>query len=666
MDPVRRMAELRRIIDHHNHLYYVLDAPEISDAEYDTLLRELEELEAAHPELITPGSPTQRVGGEPLSAFATITHPRPLLSLANARNEKELYEFDRRVRNLTAGQEVQYVLELKIDGLAVALTYEDGVFVRGATRGDGYRGEDITANLRTIRSLPLRLRGDAPRLLEVRGEAYMSQDAYLRLNEMRDRKGEDTFANPRNAAAGSLRQLDPRITAARALDIFVYGVGLCQGRDFASQGEILSYLREAGFKVNENYVLCQDMGEVMEAVRHWDSSKRRELPYAIDGLVIKVNSLALQEQLGATSKSPRWAIAYKFPAEQQTTTLEDIIISVGRTGVLTPTAVLKPVSLAGTTVGRAGLHNLDYIREKDIRIGDEVLVQKAGDIIPEVVRVVTGARTGEEREFTMPSKCPVCGGDVVRLPGEAAHRCTNMACPARLQESLIHFASRNAMDIDGLGPALIKQLVERGLVQSPADLYSLDREELLELERMGEKSANKLLRALKESKERPYDRLLFGLGIRFVGSRVAQILASKFASLAELMAAGEEELMAIPEIGPKVAASVRRFFAEPRNRRVVAGLLAAGVNSGAAGQGEGEPQPLAGKAFVLTGSLSRYTRGEASLLIERLGGQVRGSVSRKTDYVVAGSDPGGKLDRARELGVPILTEEDFVQLLEEQ
>ncbi|HHY36186.1 MAG TPA: NAD-dependent DNA ligase LigA, partial [Firmicutes bacterium] len=468
MDPRQRVEELRRIIEYHNYRYYVLDKPEISDAEYDALMRELERLEEAHPELVTPDSPTQRVGGEPLEAFATVEHPIPLLSLANAFTEEELFHFDRRVRELTGEAKVEYVLELKIDGLAVALTYEGGIFVRGATRGDGYRGEDITANLKTIRSLPLRLQGEYPPLLEVRGEVFMPVAAYRRLNAEREARGEEPFANPRNAAAGSVRQLDPRIAASRSLDIFVYGIGIARGREFHTHSEVLAFLQEAGFKVNGHYVLCQGIEEVLAAVRRWDPQRRRDLPYEIDGLVIKVNSLALQERLGATAKSPRWAIAYKFPAEQAVTTVKDIIVSVGRTGVLTPTAVLEPVRLAGTTVGRAALHNLDYIREKDIRLGDRVVVQKAGDIIPEVVAVLLEARTGEEKEFQMPERCPACGAEVVRLPGEAAHRCTGLACPAQLQEGLLHFASRDAMAIDGLGPALIRQLVERGLVKNPA------------------------------------------------------------------------------------------------------------------------------------------------------------------------------------------------------
>jgi DNA ligase (NAD+) len=666
MELRQRIEELRRVIEHHNYCYYVLDAPEITDAEYDALMRELQSLEEAHPELITPDSPTQRVGGELLAAFATVEHPVPLLSLANAFTEEELLHFDRRVRDLAGAEKVEYVLELKIDGLAVALTYEGGTFVRGATRGDGYRGEDITANLKTIRSLPLHLRGEYPRVLEVRGEVFMPIEAYRSLNAAREERGEEPFANPRNAAAGSVRQLEPRIAASRSLDIFVYGIGISRGREFHTHSEALAYLQGAGFKVNRHYVLCQDIGEVLAAVRQWDPQRRRDLPYEIDGLVVKVNSLALQERLGTTAKSPRWAIAYKFPAEQMVTTVKDIIVSVGRTGVLTPTAVLEPVRLAGSTVGRAGLHNLDYIREKDIRLGDQVIVQKAGDVIPEVVAVLPERRTGKEREFEMPGRCPACGAEVVRLPGEAAYRCTGLACPAQLQESLFHFASRDAMAIDGLGPSLIKQLVKRGLVKSPADLYRLTRDDLLGLERMGEKSAANLLTAIEASKDKPWDRLLFGLGIRFVGSRVARILADHFPNLQALMAAGEEELKAIPEIGPKVAASIRRFFAEPQNQLVIKGLEEAGVNSGGKEeQGETRSQPLAGKAFVLTGTLAGFTRSEAKELLEGLGAQVRGSVSAKTDYVVVGANPGSKLDKARELGIPVLTEEEFEVMLAE-
>ncbi|MGI6575546.1 MAG: NAD-dependent DNA ligase LigA [bacterium] len=664
VEPMQRIKELRELLAYHNYRYYTLDDPELSDAEYDRLLRELQDLENAYPELITPDSPTQRVGGEPLAYFAVVEHRVPLLSLANAYSEQELWEFDRRVQESAAGEPVQYVVELKIDGLAVALTYEKGIFVRGATRGDGFRGEDITANLRTVRSLPLRLQGQAPELLEIRGEVFMPREAFARLNKERAEKGEPLFANPRNAAAGSVRQLDSRIAAARRLDIFVYAIGYAQGREFKTHQEVLAYLAEIGCKVNTNKIVCDDMQAVIAFCKEWSGERRQQLPYDIDGLVVKVNSLQLQSQLGATAKSPRWAIAYKFPAQQAVTTLREIITRVGRTGVLTPTAIFDPVELAGSTVTKAALHNLDYIREKDIKIGDQIVVQKAGDVIPEVVAVLKDKRTGTEIEFVMPERCPVCGSEVVRLPGEAAHRCTGLACPAQLQEGLIHFASRNAMNIDGLGPALISQLTEKGLVKNPADLYGLTLEQLLQLERVGEKSAQNLLAAIAESKQNPWDRLLFGLGIRFVGSRVAQILAEHFPDLQALMAAREEDLLAIPEIGPQIAASIVSFFAEPQNRSVVAALQEYGVNMGNNKEEKAaETLPLAGKTFVLTGSLAKHSRSEATALLQKLGARVVGSVSKNVDYVVAGEKPGSKLERAQSLGVKILTEQEFSDLL---
>ncbi|MBE3587662.1 MAG: NAD-dependent DNA ligase LigA [Thermoanaerobacteraceae bacterium] len=659
----RRVIELRREIEHHNYRYYVLDDPEISDARYDALMRELLQLEKEYPELVTPDSPTRRVGGQPREGFVTVRHRVPMLSLANAFDEGELRDFDRRVRAALPGETVEYVVELKIDGLAVSLRYENGLFVTGATRGDGETGEDITANLITVRAVPLRLQREVP-VLEVRGEAYMSKEAFLRLNEAREEAGEPLFANPRNAAAGSLRQLDPSVTASRQLSIFLYGTGETEGISFQTHFQTLSVLRELGFPVNRHHRLLANIDDVVEYCRRWQQ-ERFDLPYAIDGLVIKVNSLEQQARLGATMKSPRWAIAYKFPAEQARTRVVDIILRVGRTGVLTPTAILEPVRLAGTTVSRATLHNEDIIRERDIRVGDRVLVQKAGDIIPEVVASLPEERTGEEKPFVMPARCPECGAAVVRPPGEAAARCTNMACPARLREGLIHFASRNAMDITGLGPAVIGQLLRAGLVSDPADLYTLRHDDLARLERLGDKSARNLLEALEKSKANPLHRLIFALGIRHVGERAARLLAEHFGTMDGLSRATYDELVTIPEIGPRIAESVVTFFAQDENRRVLEKLAAAGVNMGREETAPEGEKPLAGKVFVLTGTLEHYTRQQAQEIIQRLGGRVSSSVSKKTDYVVVGEDPGSKYDKALALGVPILREEDFRRLVGE-
>ncbi|MEW5762152.1 MAG: NAD-dependent DNA ligase LigA [Bacillota bacterium] len=663
----KRVEELRREIEYHNYRYYVLDDPVISDAEFDALVRELENLERRFPELVTPESPTQRVGGAPREGFATIRHLTPMLSLGNALDENELRDFDRRVRGALPGETVHYVVEMKIDGLAVSLVYENGIFRRGATRGDGEVGEDITPNLKTIRSIPLRLLQPAPPVLEVRGEVYMPKEAFARLNEARDNAGEPPFANPRNAAAGSVRQLDPRVTAGRRLDIFVYGLGSAEGAPVRTHSEALNWLKALGFKVSEHWRRYADIEEVIAYCRSWQE-KRFDLPYSIDGLVLKVDAFDQQERLGATMKSPRWAIAYKFPPEEAETVIEEIIVRVGRTGVLTPTAVFAPVRLAGTTVTRATLHNEDIIRERDIRVGDHVIVYKAGEIIPEVLRSLPEKRTGGERPFRMPERCPACGARVVRPPGEVAVRCPNIACPARLRESLLHYGSRNAMDINGLGPALVDQLLARDLVRDAADLYRLRVEDLVPLERMGRKSAQNLVEAIAASKEKGLERLIFALGIRHVGERAAKLLAGHFGSLARLAQATEEQLTAIPEIGPKIASSVRDFFATPENRRVIARLEAAGVKTYAVA--EAGLKPLAGKTFVLTGALERFTRDEAEALIESLGGRVTSSVSRRTDYVVVGANPGSKYDRAMELinsgahpDLQILDEQAFARLV---
>lgn len=658
----QQINELRNQIETHNYHYFVLDKPLISDQEYDRLMQQLIELETKYPQFLTADSPSQRVGGEPLKGFTTTRHYRPLLSLSNAFNLGDLQDFNRRVVSLL-GQQPEYVIEPKIDGLSIALTYENGLLTVGATRGDGTVGEDITQNLKTIRAIPLKLRKPLP-LLVVRGEAYMPKAAFERLNKEKEEKGEELFANPRNAAAGSLRQLDPRVAASRSLGAFFYEIIHVEGETVATHWEALQLLTELGLPVNPDRKLFADMEEGYAYCQEW-AEKRASLSYEIDGMVIKVNNLGYQERLGATAKSPRWAVAYKFPAEQATTVLEDIIVRVGRTGVLTPTAILKPVRLAGTTVSKATLHNEDMIVEKDIHIGDTVVVQKAGDIIPEVVAVLPERRTGEERPYRLPTRCPECGSEVLRLEGEAAHRCTGgLSCPAQVREGIIHFASRDAMDIEGLGPKIIEQLSNAGLIHDAADLYYLKYEDLISLERMGDQSVNNLLNAIAASKERPLSRLLFGLGIRHVGQRAAKVLADHFGTLKALVQADESQLMAIEDIGPKVAASIVHFFAQEKNRQVIEKLAKAGVNMEQPREQETE-LPFSGKQFVLTGTLEGYSRKEAQELIEKLGGKVSSSVSSKTDFVVAGSKPGSKYDKAVSLNIPILSEEEFVALIRE-
>lgn len=660
VDLAKRAAELRATLNYHNYRYYVLDDPEISDAEYDRLLRELEDIEKEHPELITPDSPTQRVGATPVGGFASVTHPIPMYSLANAFSDSDLREFDQRVRTAAGHSKVEYILELKIDGLAVSLQYVNGLLTTGATRGDGTVGEDITSNLRTLPGVPLRLQ--EPYTLTVRGEAYMSKAAFARLNAEREEAGQPLFANPRNAAAGSLRQLDPKITASRGLDIFFYSLAAIAERPMpTTQEETLQLLRQVGFPVNQQRVVLSDIEEVIDYCQAWHQ-KRHALPYDIDGIVIKVNDLELQEQLGYTAKSPRWAVAYKFPAEQVQTRLLDIVISVGRTGTLNPNAVLEPVTIAGSVVSRASLHNADLIAAKDIRIGDTVIVQKAGDIIPEVVGPVPALRTGEEKVFVMPTTCPECGTPVVREPQEVAWRCPNGSCPAVLREGLIHFASRDAMDIEGLGPAMVSALLEADLVRDVADLYALQVEQLTALERVGQKTAENLLTAIAKSKENSLERLIFALGIRHVGAKGAQSLAAHFGSLDRLMEASAEELQQIPDVGSKMAASIINYFAADANRRVIAKLKSAGVNQRYLGA-QAQEGILSGKTFVITGTLPGVTREQATQLIEQHGGQVASSVSKKTDYLLAGEKAGSKLTKARELGVPVLSWEELQFLL---
>jgi len=662
----QRIHALREQIEKHNRLYYIEDRPEITDQEYDRLMRELQDLENLFPDMVTPDSPTQRVGGEPLPYFEKVEHKTPMLSLGNAFGEADLRDFDRRVRQTVGNQQVRYVCELKIDGLAVSLHYENGVFVRGATRGDGQVGEDITQNLKTIRSIPLRL--NRPLTLEVRGEAYMPKRAFEKLNREREERGEALFANPRNSAAGSLRQLDPKIAASRSLDTFIYGIGDLQGESVGSHSEGLDLLESLGFKVNPERRVFDSMDDVIQFVNGW-TEKRAQLPYEIDGMVIKVDSYAQQQELGFTAKSPRWAIAYKFPAEEAVTILEGIEVNVGRTGAVTPTALLKPVSLAGTTVKRASLHNEDIIREKGLLIGDHVIVKKAGDIIPEIVAVLPERRTGNEVPFLMPTHCPECGSPLVRIEEEVALRCINPMCPALIREGIIHFVSRLAMNIEGLGEKVVAQLFQAGLIHSVADLYVLHekRDQLLQMERMGEKSVDNLLAAIEASKENSVERLLFGLGIRLVGAKAAKVLAEHFGHLDAIMQASEEELTQIDEIGPKMAASIVSYFAMPQARAVIERLKAAGVNMAYKGvrAEEGADLPFAGKTIVLTGTLSSMSRQEAEEKIARLGGKVTGSVSKKTDLVIAGEKAGSKLEKAEKLGVQVMDEAGFLQILEQ-
>ena len=657
-----RAEKLREEIRRYDYYYYVLNQPLISDAEYDKLFRELLELEEKYPKLRTPDSPTQRVGAPPAEEFAPVEHAIPMLSLNNCFSDEELEEWDDRVRRMLEGEPVEYACEPKLDGVSVELVYVDGVFTVGSTRGDGRVGEDVTRNLRTIKPVPLRLfpaNGEVPRLLEVRGEVYMEKETFRRLNEERERAGEPLFANPRNAAAGSLRQLDPNITASRPLKAFFYAIGRVEGIEIRSQVELLTTFPKLGLPVNPLWKLCKTLDEVKAFYREL-LAMRDELPYEADGMVVKVNDFAQREILGEVARAPRWAIAYKFPAEEATTRVLDIVVQVGRTGALTPVALLEPVEVSGATVSRATLHNEDEVRRKDIRIGDWVIVRRAGEVIPEVVKSIPERRTGAEKEFKMPERCPACGGPVVRPPGEVAYRCENLSCPARIKESIRHFASRRAMDIEGLGEKLVDQLVETGLVRKLSDIYRLKKEDLVNLERMGEKSAQNLLDQIERSKTAGLARLIFALGIRYVGERLAEILAEHFPSLEALSNATYEELIQIPEIGPRIAQSIVDFFRNEENRKLIQEFKELGVKTAAEKPKEGA---LSGKAFVFTGTLSAFTREEARRLVESLGGRVASSVSRKVDYVVVGADPGEKLRKAQELGITILNEEEFRKLV---
>ncbi len=660
----QRIEQLRTEIDHHNYRYYVLDSPEISDAEYDELMRELKQLEEQYPQFLTPDSPTQRVGAAPVEAFGVVEHPVPLLSLGNAFSKDELLAWYNRISKLVAEHQFDFACEHKIDGLAVALTYVDSQLTTGATRGDGLRGEDITQNLKTVRSIPLSVPKDAPTRFEVRGEIFIPKAGFERLNQERAEEGLSLFANPRNAAAGSVRQLDPRITAKRPLDIYIYMLGYAEGKATPpTHWKTMEYLKSLGFKVNPNNRLLTSIEQVEEF--HYTWVKRREnLPYEADGIVVKVNQLDLQERLGNIGHEPRWAIAYKFPAIQGTTRLIDIGISVGRTGTLNPYAILEPVSVGGVTIKQAALHNEDDIRRKDIRIGDTVVVQRAGEVIPQVVGPVKSKRSGQEKVFTMPSRCPVCGAEVIKPEGEAMSRCTNAACPAQVQEQLEHFVSRGGMDIRGIGESLSITLLKEGLVKNVADLYDLKdkKEQLVKSERMAEKSVGNILNAIENSKERPLSKVIFALGILHIGEEMAELLAKHFGSIDRLADASREELLSIPTVGPKIADSIVAFFRQKENRHIIERLRKAGIRLEEE-IAKPKEQPLAGQEFVITGRLEAFSRQEVEARIKALGGSTGSSVTKKTTYLVVGADPGSKLASAQSLGTKLLAEEEFLLLL---
>lgn len=663
-----QIEKLRDEIHYHDWLYYIENKPKISDQEYDALYKKLQKLEARHPELITSDSPTQRVAGAPIEGFAVVEHKVQMLSMDNTYSHEELRDFDERVRKNLGSEKYDYVVELKIDGVSVSLTYENGIFICGVTRGDGFKGDCVSVNLKTIKSIPLKLHppkdGKIPKFMEVRGEVYMKLKNLEKINKEKEKTGEELFANPRNAAAGSLKLLDPRIVAKRGLDIFAHGIGYFEGAPFKSQFELLEGLKELGLKVNPNYKRCTDIDEVLKYCDQWQE-KRKNLDYDIDGMVVKVNSFAQQKKLGATTKAPRWMIAYKFPAEQVQTKLEDIKVQVGRTGTLTPVAILKPVFVAGTTVSRATLHNEDEIRRKDIMIGDTVILEKAGEIIPQVVEVVKSKRTGKERKFVMPTKCPVCKSPTKRVRGEVAVRCENVFCPAQVKERLIHFTSRSAMDIEGLGEAMVEQLVDNKLVHDYGDVYYLKIDKVRSLERMGDKSTQNLIDAIQKSKNNPLARLIYAFGIRHVGVHAADILTRTFSSIDELSKQSVEDLTKIHEVGPIMAQSIYEFFQNPTTKKVLEKLKKGGVKFG-----EKRRAPVsakfAGKTFVFTGKLKGYTRTEAEELVRNLGGAASSSVSKKTDFVVVGENPASKYDKAKALGVKIIDEKGFDKMVKEK
>ncbi|MDD5343372.1 MAG: NAD-dependent DNA ligase LigA [Smithella sp.] len=661
---LKRIAELRNIIEYHNKRYYQQDSPEISDTEYDRLMRELQDLESHHPEEFSATSPTQRVGASPLAKFAPFNHPSPMFSLGNAFSNEEIIEFDNRIKRLAGVDNISYIAEPKLDGLAVNLIYENGIFKQGATRGDGTTGEDVTQNLKTISSLPLKMKhtsnNPVPSFIEIRGEVYIEKEPFQKLNLRRIEDGEEPFANPRNAAAGSLRQLDSKVTARRPLNIFLYGIGNAKDISFSTHGEALQTLAGWGFPVNKNIEQTRDINA---GIKYFEriGIMRESLPYEIDGIVLKVDDLALQKKLGNVSRNPRWALACKFPAAQATTVIKEILVGVGRMGTLTPVAIMEPVNVGGVMVSRATLHNEDEVIKKDVRVGDTVIVQRAGDVIPEVVRVIPEKRTGNEKKFKMPAKCPECGSEIVHFEGEVAHRCVNISCPAQLKEHIRHFASRGAIDIEGLGEKVSAQLFDARLIADPADLYFLKKEQLVALDRQAEKSAQNLIEAIGKSKNPPLDKFIYALGIRHVGERTAKLLAARFGSMENLVAAKQEDLTAINEIGPEIAASIVEFFHERKNIDVMNKFSKAGV----------KPQkkeidnnaPLQGKSFVFTGSMESMGRNDAKSIVENLGGSIHSSVTKKTTYVVAGSDPGSKLDKAKSSGVKIISEEEFLKLI---
>ncbi len=676
LDKVKeRIEKLRAELNRHNYLYYVLDSPEISDAEYDELMRELRQLEEKYPQFLTPDSPTQRVGAAPVEAFGVVEHPLPLLSLANAFSQDELFAWYNRTMKLAAGQEFDLTCEHKIDGLAVALTYVNAQLATGATRGDGFRGENITQNLRTVRSIPLSVPKNSPPRFEVRGEVFLPKAGFHKLNEERAAEGLSLFANPRNAAAGSVRQLDPRITARRPLDIYIYGLGWAEGKAMPeTHWETMQLLKSLGFKINPNNALVKSIEEAEEFYRTW-VERRVGLPYEADGIVVKMNQLSLHEELGAVGNEPRWAIAYKFPAVQGTTKLREIKVSVGRTGTLNPYAVLEPVAIGGVTIERAALHNEDDIRRKDIREGDWVYIQRAGEVIPEVVGPIIGRRTGEGKEFNLLEKifdkekgrpaCPVCGAEVFRPEDEVMYYCSNAACPAQVQARLELFTSRGAMDIRGVGESMSATLLREGLVKDVGDLYSLTKEQVANLERMGEKSASNIINAIGKSKDRPLARVIYALGIRHIGGEMAQVLGDHFNSLDEMANATKEDLMSIPTVGPKITESVVNFFRQEKNRRIIEKLRKAGVKLEKEAV-KAEALPLTGQEFVITGRLGAFSREEVEARVKALGGTVKDNVTQKTAYLVAGEEPGSKLARAQALGIKQLTEEEFLRLLGEK
>ena len=659
--PEEKIDKLIKLLNYYNYKYYVENNPVVSDYEYDKLYHQLLELEKKYPQFIKPYSPTQRVGGQPLKEFKTVQHKIPMLSIDNTYSSDELIEFDKRVKRMADVEYVDYVVELKYDGVAVSLIYEDGKFILGASRGDGFRGDDITENLKTVKTLPLYIPYKKP--IEVRGEVYMRKDDFEKLNRERGKNGEQLFANPRNATAGSLKLLDSREVAKRNLQLFVYQ-GIV-GNDFKTHWDVMNFLKELGFPVSPHMKYAENIKEVIDYCNEWEE-KRFSLPYNIDGMVIKVNSLSLQEKLGTTTKSPRWVVAYKFPAEQVSTIIKDVTVQVGRTGTLTPVAILEPVEISGTIVSRATLHNFDEIKRLGVKIGDRVFVEKGGEIIPKIVKVIPEARDGDEKDIPVPEKCPVCGSPVIKDTNEVAIRCPNVRCPAQVKERIIHFASKNAMDIEGLGEQWVNIFVDKGLLSDYGDIYYLKYEDLINLERMGDKSVKNLLNAIEDSKNRPLSRLIFALGIRYIGTHASEILAENFSSIDHLAEATFDQLSSIDEIGPVMAESIVEFFKNEENLRVIEKLKKAGVETSREEKEIEKKDVLSGLTFVITGTLKNYTRDEITDYIKSLGGKVSSSVSKKTDYIICGEEPGSKLQRGKQLGIKIISEEEFEQLVKEK